>query len=193
MFGKLQGAIDYVGANFVVMMAGGVGFRILLPANILARQRVGENATFWIETIVRDDSISLVGFESMAEQDMFVKLLSVSGIGTKVALAILGAFKISVLQGAVASGDVKTLTSVPGVGKRVAERIIVELKGKSPAFAEGADENDVYGDTLTALEALGYRRADCVEFVQKLAKENPDDDVQSLLTKVLKEFAGGRK
>jgi Holliday junction DNA helicase RuvA len=93
-----------------------------------------------------------------------------------------------VLQTAILSGDVKTLTSVPGVGKKVAERIIVDLKGKVDGAAE-SDSADAYNDTLAALESLGYRRGDVVELVQKLAKDNPGDSAQSLITKVLKEYA----
>jgi len=172
------------------LMAGGVGFRILLPNNTLASKKVGDSATFWVETVVREDAVNLIGFDNLGQQDLFVKLTGVTGIGTKVALAILGHFKVSVLESAIASGDVKTLTEVPGVGKKVAERIIVELKGKVSGIPLNADDkNNVYDDTLSALEKLGYRRADCVELVQKLANEHPDDNVQSLLTKALKEYA----
>ncbi|MDR2268858.1 MAG: Holliday junction branch migration protein RuvA [Rickettsiales bacterium] len=190
MFGKLQGSIEYIGSNFVILMAGGVGFKILLPSNILTAQTVGREAAFWIETIVREDAINLIGFDDQAQQDLFVKLTSVSGIGPRVALAILGAFGADVLQTAILSGDVKTLTSIPGVGKKVAERIIVELKGKVGASVPAGANGNVYDDVLAALETLGYRRGDVVELVQKLARENPDDTVQSLITKALKEYAG---
>lgn len=190
MFGKLQGSIEYIGSNFVILMAGGVGFKILLPSNILTAQTVGREAAFWIETIVREDAINLIGFDDQAQQDLFVKLTSVSGIGPRVALAILGAFRADVLQTAILSGDVKTLTSIPGVGKKVAERIIVELKGKVGASVPAGANGNVYDDVLAALETLGYRRGDVVELVQKLARENPDDTVQSLITKALKEYAG---
>jgi Holliday junction DNA helicase RuvA len=187
MFGKLQGVVEYVGSNFVILTANGIGFRIMLPPNVLAAQAVGGEASFWVETVVREDSISLIGFDSIPRQEMFQKLTAVSGIGPKVALAILGSFKIGVLESAIASGDVATLTSVPGVGKKVAERIIVELKGKVVAGASVvAGGSDAYNDALGALESLGYRRADVVELVQRLAAENPADNVQSLITKALK-------
>jgi len=189
MFGKLQGVIDYIGNGFVILMAGGVGFRIMLPANVLAAQTAGNKATFWIETIVRDDAINLVGFDSLAAENMFVKLISVSGVGPKVALAILGAFKTDVLENAIAGGDIGTLTEVPGIGKKVAERLIVELKGKVAFNANvGGEGLGAYNDALAALEALGYRRVHTVELVQRLIKEKPDDDVQSLITKALKEL-----
>jgi len=191
MFGKLQGVIDYIGNGFVILMAGGVGFRIMLPANVLTAQTVGDKATFWIETIVRDDAINLVGFDSLAAENMFVKLISVSGVGPKVALAILGAFKTDVLENAIAGGDIGTLTEVPGIGKKVAERLIVELKGKVVASAgiAGGEGRGAYNDALAALEALGYRRVHTVELVQRLIKEKPDDDIQSLITKALKELS----
>jgi Holliday junction DNA helicase RuvA len=192
MFGKLQGVIEYIGANFVILTANGVGFKVLLPANILAAAQIGKNASFWIETIVREDAINLIGFDNINQQEMFVKLTGVSGIGTKVALAILGSFKVGVLESAIASEDVQTLTSVPGVGKKVAERVIVELKGKVIAGTSDAGGNNVYNDALGALETLGYRRGDVVELVQKLIKENPNGNVQSLITKALKEV-GSRK
>ena len=188
MFGKLQGLVDYVGNNFVILMSGGIGFKIMLAINVLSMQSVGKEAIFWIETIVREDSINLVGFNNLSEQELFLKLTMVTGIGTKVALAILGSFKTDILRTAIATGDVKTLTAVPGVGKKVAERIIVELKGKIDFSEHSEGSNNHYDDTISALEALGYRRSDVVEMVQKLVKENPDDSVQSLIKKALKQL-----
>lgn len=186
MFGKLQGVVDYIGNGFIIIMTGGVGYKVTLSASSLAKIAVGSGVAFWIETIVREDSISLIGFESTNEQDLFVKLVGVSGIGPKVAMAILGSFKVSVLENAIISGDVKTLTSVPGVGKKVAERILVELKGKVFGSADVSSASSVQADVLAALESLGYKRADCIELVQNLCNENPNDKVQSLITKALK-------
>ena len=188
MFGKLQGVVEYIGSNFVILMAGGVGFKVLLPPNILANQKVGSDAAFWVETVVREDAINLIGFENPVQQEMFQNLTTVSGIGTKVALAILGAFKIDVLQTAIVSGDAKTLTAVPGVGKKVAERIIVDLKGKV-GVSDGNGGASACGDAMAALESLGYRRTDVAELVQKLARDNPDASVQSLITKALKKIS----
>ncbi|MDR2770136.1 MAG: Holliday junction branch migration protein RuvA, partial [Rickettsiales bacterium] len=130
MFGKLQGRIDFVGNNFAIVMAGGIGFKVLVPSGLLVAMHAGEETVLWTETIVREDSISLVGFEAFADQELFIKLTGVSGIGPKLALAMLGACKAAALEAAIANGDALTLTSIPGVGKKVAERIIVELKGK---------------------------------------------------------------
>jgi Holliday junction DNA helicase RuvA len=192
MFGKLQGSVEYVGQNFAILMTGGVGFKVMLAANALSRLKTGDTATFWIETIVREDSITLIGFADLADQELFVKLTGVSGVGPKVALAIQGMFRTGILAAAIASGDVKTLTEAPGVGKKVAERIIVELKGRVGAAApsDGGMGGDAQGDALSALESLGYKRADCVEMVQRLAEDG--DSVQSLLTKALKEISGLR-
>ena len=186
MIGKLQGVVEYIGPGWIILMTGGVGYKVMLSAGLLASQKTGAPAALWIETIVREDAITLIGFASSAEQDMFVKLTGVSGVGPKSALAILGAFKLGVLANAIASEDAKTLATAPGVGKKVAERIIVELKGKVGAVT---DDGGVYADVLGALESLGYKRGDCVELVQRLAKENPADDARALLTKVLREYA----
>ncbi|MDR1027716.1 MAG: Holliday junction branch migration protein RuvA [Rickettsiales bacterium] len=190
MFGKLQGGVDFIGGNYAIIMANGVGFKVLLAANVLGRLREGAETSLWIETIVREDAIILVGFETINDQELFGKLIGVSGVGAKVALAIMGTFKSEVLRAAIATGDIKTLTEAPGVGKKVAEKIIVELRGNVEAVLSGGGGDDAVQDALSALETLGYRRADCVELVQGLAAE--DDTAQSLITKALKEI-GAKK
>jgi Holliday junction DNA helicase RuvA len=172
-------------------MAGGVGYKVLMTDSHLYKMAEGGDTALWIETIVREDALILIGFLSRAEQDMFIKLTGVSGIGPKLALAILGSFSLDALAGAIAAGDAKTLSTAPGVGKKVAERIIVELRSKvQGGITDGAGA--LVNDTLSALEALGYKRADVLETVQKLAKGNDGDTVQSLITKALKEISGGK-
>ncbi|MCL1891952.1 MAG: Holliday junction branch migration protein RuvA [Alphaproteobacteria bacterium] len=188
MIGKLQGIVDYVGDDFVILMVGGVGYKVFVPANF---QAPGSQvpATLWIETVVREDSFRLFGFASLAGQDLFNKLTGVSGVGPKVAMAILGAFKPEVLMGAIATGDVKTIIAAPGVGKKVAEKIIVELKGKTAGFNfDPSAENNNLPDLLSALESLGYRRMDVAELAQKLIRENPDAEVGALVRLALKEM-----
>lgn len=187
MIGKLQGIVDYIGDDFVIIMTGGVGYKVFTAARLC----IGDMATMWIETIVREDSFRLFGFESIAAQDLFNKLIGVSGVGPKVAISILGAFRPEILMTAIQCGDAKTITAAPGVGKKVAEKIIVELKGKCADFKiQGADGgesvNNALGDLLAALESLGYRRADVAELAQKLIRENPDCDAGALIRLALK-------
>ncbi len=193
MIGKLQGIIDYIGDDFVILMVNGVGYKVFTGDLPLVVDN--KSVTFWIETIVREDSIRLFGFSSMAAQDLFNKLTAVSGVGPKVAMNILGAFKPETLLVAISAGDVKTITTAPGVGKKVAEKIILELKGKVvggikvSGSIENSVKSDLVTDLLAALESLGYRRGDVVELAQNLARENPDSDVGGLVRMALKEIS----
>jgi Holliday junction DNA helicase RuvA len=195
MIGKLQGIVDYIGENYAILMTAGVGYRVFCPSGALSALKTGESAALWIETNVREDHIHLFGFESRAAQDLFLRLTSVSGVGPKMAMAIMGAMNTNILFSAIATGDVKTLTAAPGVGKKVAERIIVELKGKITAiFPTGSMDPDneiargsAYNDLLSALESLGYRRVDMIDLAQKLCQENPNADVGALVRMALKQ------
>lgn len=187
MIGKLQGIVDYIGDDYVIIMAGGVGYKVYTATNLC----IGDMTTLWIETIVREDSFRLFGFESITAQDLFNKLTGVSGVGPKVAMSILGAFRTDVLMTAITCGDAKTITAAPGVGKKVAEKIILELKSKCADFKiqstdGGESVNNALGDLLAALESLGYRRTDVAEMAQKLIRENPDCDIGALVRLALK-------
>ncbi len=122
-------------------------------------------------------------------------LTSVSGVGPKVALAIMGTIKTDTLMTAIATGDAKTIATAPGVGKKMAEKIIVELKSKvgGASFDFGAsDSGGALPDLLSALESLGYRRMDIVEMAQKLVAQNPDADISKLVPMALKEISGNK-
>ena len=191
MIGKLQGIVDYIGDGFVILMAGPVGYKVYTPEYLTPKSTV----TLWIETIVREDSIRLFGFGSIAAQNLFNQLIGVSGVGPKVALAIMGTIKTDTLMSAIATGDAKTIATAPGVGKKVAEKIIVELKSKI-----GVGSFDLAGDStagalpdlLAALESLGYRRLDIVDMAQKLVADNPALDVAQLVPIALKQISGNK-
>ena len=191
MIGKLQGVIDYIGDGFVILMAGPVGYKVYTPEILTLKSP----ATLWIETIVREDSIRLFGFSTIAGQNLFNQLTTVSGVGPKVALAIMGTIKIDTLMTAIATGDAKTIATAPGVGKKVAEKIIVELKNKMGGgnFDFGNDATSgALPDLLAALESLGYRRMDIIDMAQKLVSNNPDADVSKLVPLALKEISGNK-
>ena len=191
MIGKLQGIVDYIGDGFVIIMAGNVGYKVYTPEYLKPKSTV----SLWIETVVREDSIRLFGFESISGQNLFNQLTTVSGVGPKVALAIMSSIKTDTLMSAIATGDTKTICSAPGVGKKVAEKIIVELKNKmggaSFDLGGGGDNNSALPDLLSALESLGYRRMDIVDMAQKLVAANPDADVAKLVPMALKEISRG--
>lgn len=199
MIGKLQGIVDTRGDNYAIIMCSGVGYRVFCPGSTLAALNTGEIATLWTLTNVREDHIHLYGFSARGDQDLFLRLTTVSGVGPKMAMSIMGAMNTNTLLSAIATGDVKTLTAAPGVGKKLAEKIIVELKGK---LAIGNLESGISGtdgnptmhtapsalpDLLAALESLGYRRVDVLEMAQKLASENPTADTGTLVRLALKQ------
>ncbi len=189
MIGKLQGVIDYIGPDYIILMTGGVGYKIYTPEIFTVKSP----ATLWIETIVREDSIRLFGFSTVAAQNLFNQLTTVSGVGPKVALAIMGTIKTDTLMTAIATGDAKTIATAPGVGKKVAEKIIVELKNKMGGGNFDFDQDNANGalpDLLAALESLGYRRMDIIDMAQKLVSQNPDKDVSKLVPMALKEISG---
>jgi Holliday junction DNA helicase RuvA len=137
MIGKLKGIIDSYGEDFILLDVQGVGYEVHCSARTLqALPAPGEAATLSIETHVREDQIKLFGFQSDAEREWFRLLQTVQGVGAKVALSVLGAFKPGDLASAIAMGDKAAIKRAPGVGPKVAERIVTELKDKAPAYSE---------------------------------------------------------
>ena len=194
MIGKLQGIVDYIGDGYVILLTGGVGYKVYTTEYLTHKSTV----ELWIETIVREDSIRLFGFSNLQSQDLFNMLTGVSGVGPKVALAIMGTIKSDTLISAIATGDAKTIATAPGVGKKMAEKIIVELKNKfggtsASIFTQiSPDASSALPDLLMALESLGYKRLDIIEMAQKLVNENPSADVSKLVPMALKEISKGK-
>ncbi len=170
MIGKLRGIIDSYGEDWVIVDVGGVGYQVHCSARTLqALPAVGEVATLSIETYVREDVIRLYGFASDLEREWFRLLMIVQGVGARVALAVLGVMKPGDLATAIALQDKAALARAPGVGKRVAERIVTELRDKAPGYSS-ADPALVHlqadlaehraprpvADAVSALVNLGY-------------------------------------
>ena len=190
MIGKLQGIVDFTDKDSAIIMAGNVGYLVHTPDYL---QR-GDTVNLWIETVVREDSIRLFGFKSFEGKDLFNKLTSVSGWGPKGAMSIQSELKPDVLISAIVTGDAKTITAAPGIGKKMAEKIILELKGKHidnniNLGDNSSGTNSVLADLLSVLENLGYKRIEVAEIAQKLIKENSDTGVETLLPKALKEIS----
>lgn len=188
MIGKLQGIVDYIGDGFVIIMAGPVGYKVYTPEYLTQKSTV----SLWIETVVREDSIRLFGFSTIAAQNLFNQLTTVSGVGPKVAMAIMSTINTNTLMAAIATGDAKTIATAPGVGKKVAEKIIVELKNKIGGGTLDFCDTNAGGtlpDLLAALESLGYRRMDVVEMAQHLVADNPGADIAKLVPMALKNIS----
>jgi Holliday junction DNA helicase RuvA len=204
MIGKLKGTVDEIGDDHAVVDVHGVGYVTFCPSRTLSRLAIGEATILFIETVVREDSIRLYGFSSGLEREWF-RLLSenVPGVGAKVALALLSTLSPADLANAIALKDIAMISRAQGVGKKVAERIVTELKNKAPAFAgeaagtiglkqelgEGVAPAPI-ADAVSALVNLGYSRdiaANAVAAALKAAGEGADS--AKLIRLGLKELA----
>ena len=204
MIGKLTGTIDSVGEDFAILDVHGVGYLVHCSARTLqALPGEGEPVTLAIETHVREDQIRLFGFLSDLEREWFRLLQTVQGVGTKVALSILSTLKPADLASAIALRDKAMITRSPGVGPKVAERIVTELKDKAPAFADldpavirlsGAIEDkrapQPVVDAVSALVNLGYGQPQAAAAVAAAARSAGEGaDTARLIRLGLKELA----
>jgi Holliday junction DNA helicase RuvA len=195
VYGKLA-VKDHGGT--VVVDTGGVGYRIFVSVNTLMDlPDIGENLSLFTVTVVRDDAFHLYGFSSTEERDLFNLLVQVKGIGPKVALAILGGLKSTELKNAISRQDAAWISTVPGVGRKTAERIVLELRDKITPEEDstvspipGVDEQTV-SDVVSALSNLGYRSADGKKAVRKvLESDNRPDDFKGIIRESLKLLSG---
>jgi holliday junction DNA helicase RuvA len=204
MIGKLKGIVDEINQDHVVIDVHGVCYVAFCSNKTLASlPSASEAVTLYIETYVREDMIRLFGFQSQLEQDWFKLLQSVQGVGAKVALAILSTMPPSELANAIALRDIAMVSRAPGVGKKVAERIVTELKNKVPAFAGEAASTIGFSqelgaglastaitDAVSALTNLGYARDIAANAVALAVKTLGDDaDSAKLIRLGLKELA----
>jgi holliday junction DNA helicase RuvA len=184
MIGKLKGLIESYGQDYVILDVGGVGYEVHCSARTLQElPGIGQPATLSIETHVREDQIRLFGFVTEIEREWFRLLQTVQGVGTKVALAVLGTLKPSELASAIAMRDKAMVTRAPGVGPKVAERIVTELKDKAPAYTNvdpalvrlsGALDDKrapaPVTDAVSALVNLGYAQAQAAAAIAAAAR-----------------------
>ncbi len=155
MIGYLSGTVLDIRGDHLILLVSGVGYKVLTPLSLLVNTQENSTLSLHVHTHVREDQLSLFGFQDESELFVFEKLISVSGIGPKSALSMLSTNSPSSLAQAIETGDVTTLSRTPGVGKRTAEKIIIELKGKLSHLASG-EENKEIEEVRLAIEALGY-------------------------------------
>ena len=204
MIGKLKGILDSYGEDFVVVDVNGVGYVVHCSARTLqALPAPGEPVMLAIETHVREDQIRLFGFMADVEREWFRLLQTVQGVGAKVALSVLGTLKTADLASAIAMRDKAMVARTPGVGPKVAERIVIELKDKAPAYAEvdpalvrlsGALEDkrapQPISDAVSALVNLGYGQPQAAAAVAAAARNAGEGaEVKTLIRLGLKELA----
>lgn len=177
MIASLEGIVAAAYADHVVVVVGGIGFKVFVPRNTVVALE-GENIHLQTEMIVREDAITLYGFASAAERDLFNRLITVSGVGPRIALAILGTMSIDSLRNAVATGQPELLTRVPGIGKKLAEKIVFELKDKlkgADGLISAGAVSDVNKDVLDALTGFGYSIAEAQAALESLPPDTPNN------------------
>lgn len=206
MIGKLKGKVDAVGESFLVIDVNGVGYEVQASSRTLRNLKPGDNVSLTIDTHVREDAIRLFGFQSEFERSWFRTLQSIQGVGAKVALSVLGVLAPQDIASAVALGNWAAVEEAPGVGKKLAQRIVAELKDKAPglslgghaipaagAAASSAIEGPAgmaFAEALSALTNLGYNPAQASAAVAIAAKDlGQAADTAGLIKRSLKELA----
>lgn len=183
MIATLRGEIAQVEETALVIEVGGVGLRVLVPAPLRTRMKAGEVIFLYTHLIVREDALTLYGFESQPERELFNILLGVDGVGPKVALSVLSAMTLDSIQRAVFADEADLLSRVPGVGKKTAQKMALHLKDKLKpvdALASVAAMTDRDSEVLAALTALGYSVVEAQAAIQALPKEAPEDTEERL-------------
>ena len=173
MIASLTGEISLLEDSAIVLNVHGVGFRVMVPKYVAASKNLGDSLTLFTHLLVRENDLSLVGFETAEEKQFFMMLLGVDGIGPKVALSILSTLSIDAIYNAIESEEPDLLSKVPGVGKRTAQKIQLYLKDKLNQKAGaglGALMTESDTDLLAALTALGYSVVESQRAIQSLPK-----------------------
>jgi Holliday junction DNA helicase RuvA len=205
MIGKLKGIVDAVGEGHAIVDVNGVGYEVQASARTLGALKIGEPVTLAIETHVREDAIRLYGFTSEVERAWFRILQTIQGVGAKVALAVLGTLAPNDLSHAIALQNWAAVEQSPGVGKKLAQRIIAELKDKAPALSvaglsvpasaapgtgRAPPRDDAVAEAISALTNLGYQPAQASQAVAAAIAELGDAaDTPKLIRRGLKELA----
>lgn len=212
MIGKLRGKVDAVGESHCILDVNGVGYEVQASARTLRNMKQGDEIALTIDTHVREDAIRLYGFSSEVERSWFRTLQNVQGVGAKVALAVLGVLSTSDLANAIALGNAALVEQAPGVGKKLAQRIVAELKDKAPALSvaglgakggvagkgdtagvtpsAGSKEGLAAAEAISALTNLGYQPAQASQAVAVAMRELGNDaDTAKLIRRGLKELA----
>jgi Holliday junction DNA helicase RuvA len=207
MIASLRGELIHKAADRIIIDVNGVGYEVFLATSSLEQlPPVGQDLFVHIHTNVREDAITLFGFVELDEKEMFLLLNNVSGIGPKLAMGILGGMKPTLLARSIATKDIKLLTGLPGVGKKTAERLCLDLKDKVAAFTAGEyidfeeEEAGVLSgeqrsiDVISALMNLGYQRGNAQQALSRVRKRVGEDaysamQVEELLRETLRSMA----
>ncbi|MDF2565496.1 MAG: Holliday junction ATP-dependent helicase ruvA [Massilibacillus sp.] len=196
MIGYVRGTISHIMIDTCFVDVQGVGYRVFIASSTRQKLMLNKEITLFTYLNVREDAMNLYGFYTQTEYDLFLKLISVSGIGPKVALGMMSTITVEMLCKSISQKNITALTKLPGIGKKTAERLILELHDKmgfaltedapEALIIDTADHTDIISETSQALAALGYTQ---VEFMPILRKIGEIKSVEEAIRTVLKEFA----
>jgi Holliday junction DNA helicase RuvA len=193
MIGRISGNLAHKAPGEITVDVGGVGYQIFIPLSVFYRlPEPGEKVCLYIHTHLREDALQLFGFLEPEEKQVFLLLNSVAGIGPKLAVTILSGIPADDLARALKEGDQARLISIPGVGKKLAERMVVELRDKAVAMpvptAGAANGSETARDAVSALVNLGYRRPDAEKIVREIAQK-PESTLADVLKEALRRLS----
>lgn len=191
MIALVSGTVVATGSDYVIIDTNGVGYLVHLPKPALSATNDGDVVRFFTSLIVREDSLTLYGFANWAQRLLFDQLLAVSGIGPKVAMSLLSSLSPDDLKAALASGDVVRLSKVPGIGRKTAERMVLELKGKIDprGLLAGSAPSSRDSDLIDVLTGLGYSAAEANAAVANIPADAPDS-IDDRIRLALRYFGG---
>lgn len=197
MYAYIKGTLTYTSSVYAIIEASGVGYQVHIPANALNRMpHIGSETMLYTSFVVREQSHSLFGFPSQAERELFEILLGVSGIGPKTAISLIGHMNIQEFIQAVKEEDIKKICRVPGIGKKTAERLFLEIRDKL-ASLYGCDPSEftvkgfkgkeaMIKDAISGLINLGYNHANASKAIKQVLEQEDNVDLPELITKALK-------
>jgi len=187
MIGYLTGKIISSKPTQILLDVNGVGYLVNISINTFEKISEKETVSLFIHTNVKEDSISLFGFFTQSEKEIFELLISISGIGPKVSLGILSGIAVDDLKDAIVNGNISRLIAIPGIGRKTAERVVLELRNKVDAIkADGSIKiTSAKDEAISALTTLGYQRQIADKVVRDLLSENQNFSLEELIRKAL--------
>ncbi len=200
MYSYIKGTIAYIEEGSIVLDNHDIGYHLFVPQSVIDQVSIGDEVKLFTYFAVREDAMQLYGFLSRDDLELYKMLLGVNGIGPKGAIGILSVMDGDELRFAVLSDDVKTISKAPGIGKKTAQKLIIELKDKldlEDAFEKksthteekaGGQKNSAQSEAILALAALGYSNAEAMKAVKKIASDHEGGDTEELIKAALKEL-----
>jgi len=171
MIGSINGKIEYKGTGYVIVQTGGIGYKVFIAPPLHIQLTLGQDVNFVILTYVREDQITLYGFSALEELEFFELLLTVSGVGPKSAIGIMSLSSLAMIKSAIVSEDPTVFTKVSGVGRKTAERVIVELKEKLKTQVDSQPVAKEHSEAMDALVALGYSQQQARDALKSVPAE----------------------